>query len=173
MNYPQTIDIFWGRLKGGLDSSDYSKWAMGLMVKGMENDDINHLASNEDLHWQEIEKYFERILQNINEYCPTDVYELCKAIERKLVIKYSSGEILGTELVAECYQLWVKSNYDSYFRIWQDIDEDIYMCTTDHGTIFYEIDKSNIEKSIKNILLKENKVAQQGDRPEPVSNHNQ
>ena len=89
MNYPKTIDILWGRINGGLNSNDYSNWATNLMINGIENEDIIYLASNNDLHWQDVENYFSNIILylGINHIeKPIDMYV---QIENELLFSYN------------------------------------------------------------------------------------
>lgn len=148
-------------------------WAMGLLMNGIDSEDVIYMASNEDLHWQDIEKYFEKILAVIGEFFPRSAIEMCQILENKLLKRYENQEMTGVALVSECYQLWLRSGHDSRFRCWQDLDEDIYMCTTEHGAIFYDIDKNDIEKSIRNVLILENKVSQQVVAPEAALTSNE
>ena len=159
MNYPNTIDLLWARLNGGLNGEDYSNWATGLMVDNIENDDIVYLASNSNLHWEDTEKLFNRIIEYLKFDVPTSSIELCKLIEKSFIYKYKNGIIDELELANECYRLYLKSDYDSEFVFWSQLDEDISMCDSEYGPIFFNIDKNNLCQSINKVLLSEGKLA--------------
>lgn len=152
MPYPTTVDILWGRLRGGLNGPDYSEWATGLLVEGNESGETVILAGHSDLHWQERETIFLKILAQLDIALPQTVDELCEEIKKRELSRYVSGEIDGIELVHAGYELWLNSDYSPRFEIWANLDEDIALCKTEYGPLFYQIDPDNIERSIATIL---------------------
>ena len=161
-----TFYILWGRINGGLNSKDYSEWASNLLICGIESKDIVYLAANEDLHWQEIETLFRRIMLEIKEETPENLEDFCLLIEKNEIQRYKNKEISGVTLVNLCENIWQKSEHSKTFYFWFELYEDLCIAThadfckeiSGEKTMNFIFDKENIELSIKEILKKEGKI---------------
>ena len=149
-----TLGILWGRIKGGLTFEDYKKWAYALWESGIENDAIISMACADTLAWDEIEKYFELIFRSLNVVVPSNAIDLLSIVESELLARYKNGSITGVQLVQEGYIIWVRSGYSDKFRVYGDLDEDIAVMDEYFAPIFYEIDKNDVEGSIRNVIFK-------------------
>jgi len=118
-------------------------------MEGQETEAVVDLACVEDMHWQKRERLLTEVLEWLGYSMPLTKLDLCRTIQERLLERYQDGEIDEIELVRQGYVLWLKSDYDPNFRIWGDLDEDISMCDSEYGPIFYPIDPANIRASVK------------------------
>lgn len=130
---------------------DYTTWAMEMLEKGSDSENLAILAGlgyEKNADSEEIKEYFYKSLKDLGLELPTQENSILD------YAKYICSEIVGGNISPEnglaiLDGLYSKSDYEPIYSIWDELSEDIWMVNDREGSIFNTgLTKENIDQYI-------------------------
>lgn len=119
-------------------SKDYTNWAMEMLEKGSDSENIAILAGlgfEKNPESEEIREYFYKSLNDLGLELPTEensILSYAKYICSEIV----AGNISPKNGLSTLEGLYSKSDYEPIYSIWDELSEDIWMVNDREACIF-------------------------------------
>ncbi len=139
------------RIIGKSDSKIYVDWAIDMISKGHESENILILAGLDHSDSEERENYLRECLHDLKIDYPADKKYLFNFYSINLSKKVIKGDITPQTGLTKMNELFFESDYANYLSAFQDLQEDIDYLKHSGQTIFNSgLKLKNIDKYIIN-----------------------
>ena len=147
----QTYYIIADIILGKCDSKIYVDWAMEMILKGYETENVLILAGLDDSDTEERETYFRGALSDLKIEYPDNKMELINLYSFNLANKVLSGQISPQIGLDKMTELVYATDYSNRFLAFTDLNEDInYIKHSDQPLFNSGLRKRNIDEFIVN-----------------------
>ncbi|WP_336369184.1 hypothetical protein [Rahnella perminowiae] len=146
-----TLDHVWG-LKALSKPYDQAciDWAEQLLINGNSSDNVLILASlglDKSPERNEVDKYFERALQDLRETEP-EYFDAIKKYALELCHKAVEGHLSQEETINSLAEIYPCTNYDyGIFSIWTDLLDELYLLENE-GEYYSHLELTKANKSV-------------------------
>ena len=147
----KTDYLFGKRFFTVFDSKDYIDWAVFLIEKGVESENLNILAGLNYSDTEEREKYFHKTLEDLNIEEPTDKILYAESFMLNLANKVLNNEIEPALGLRMACGVALGTEYDSKYIQFDYLDEDLdYLMHEGRGLFSNNLSKENMDYYIRN-----------------------
>lgn len=147
----QTYYLIADRVIGKSDSKIYVVWAVDMIQRGHETENILILAGLDSSDTEEREKYFRESLNDLKIEYPDNKSRLISLYSTNLADKVLTGKISPQIGLTKMIELVYATDYSSEFLAFVDLDEDIDYVKYSSQPLFNSgLTKNNIDEFIIN-----------------------
>jgi hypothetical protein len=152
-----TGDLIEAYQRNFLNVSDLNIWAVSLLESGYDSEAVLIAASCSDLHWQEVRKYFAKILKELN--ITENIDENTEKVKEQVFLnEYQMGLRLGGQLLQKFDNL--RKEIGFYNMVGFTIAGDEYKGNYNNGyhTLDRKLSGDELEKEIRKHLKNAHKI---------------
>ena len=132
------------KLLSNFDSKNYVDWAISVMERGIESENLFVLAGLDNEDTEIREKYFRKVVEEIKIDINYEDFTLLQNYAKFIAEKVVNGTLSQSKGLSIMNEIVKKSDYDSRYMQFFELDEDLDYLNYSNNTIF------NSELTIEN-----------------------
>lgn len=145
----ETIILLAKKLLSNFDSKNYVNWAVSILENGTESENLYILAGLDNEDKEIREKYFTKVIEELNIDVNLDDFSLLENYAKFVAKNVINGKFSQSIGLIEMNKIVIKSDYDSKYIDFFELDEDLDYLKYSESTIFnYELSRENKEEFI-------------------------
>ena len=138
------------KLLSNFNSKNYIDWAISVIESGIESESLFILAGLDNDETEIREKYFRKVIEELKIDINFEDFALLQNYAKFIAEKVINGNLSQSKGLSTMNEIVLKSDYDSRFMQFFELDEDLDCLNYSNNTIFNsELTKENKEKYIQ------------------------